>query len=107
MGIFLEEYATDTLPAMHAGIKACRGHADHQCTRKCKYGPRKMASTQDPCMICLEDYDLDNPEEDISRLQCGHQIHTRCLTRWLIRTRFLEEDFDSGLTCPYCRQPAV
>lgn len=41
------------------------------------------------CSICI-----DNEDDDIVRLNCGHKFHRDCITPWLIENQ----------TCPICRR---
>lgn len=107
VGSFLDKLATEALPAMHACTEACNRCTEHSCMKLRNDGSRNMASTQDPCPICLDEYDMYNPKERINRLNCGHQMHTRCLMQWLLRTNEPDADPLSGWSCPYCRQPTI
>ncbi|CAM0874954.1 unnamed protein product [Alopecurus aequalis] len=43
------------------------------------------------CAVCLEDYD-----DEIARLGCGHLFHYRCVRRWIAEGR---------PACPLCSAP--
>ncbi|XP_057948843.1 E3 ubiquitin-protein ligase MBR2-like [Malania oleifera] len=66
------------------------GHMKQKKYRSIKIGP----PTDDPCCICQEEYD---DGEDVGTLDCGHEFHTNCVMRWLLRKN----------TCPICKQTAL
>mmetsp|Transcript_9454 Transcript_9454/g.13026 ORF Transcript_9454/g.13026 Transcript_9454/m.13026 type:complete len:273 (-) Transcript_9454:165-983(-) len=45
------------------------------------------------CCVCLEDFEADNTEQSIVKLQCNHPFHKECVVSWL-------KDHN---TCPVCR----
>lgn len=49
----------------------------------------------DTCPICLSKIDLKEP---ITRLKCGHILHSRCLYKYVNNTR------ETDLRCPSCRK---
>lgn len=48
----------------------------------------------EPCCICQEDYVED---EDLGRLDCGHDFHTACIKQWLVIKNL----------CPICKKTAL
>ncbi|PWN21098.1 hypothetical protein BCV69DRAFT_312360 [Microstroma glucosiphilum] len=46
------------------------------------------------CSICFEKIDWINEEEDVARLDCGHELHAPCLVPWLLTQAF----------CPVCHR---
>lgn len=35
------------------------------------------------CCVCLEDFEADNTEQSIVKLQCSHPFHKDCVVSWL------------------------
>ena len=62
--------------------------------------PTRLATATDAaaCVVCLEAF---APGETLRRLLCGHEFHSSCIDRWLLKT-------DRGVlrkrlaSCPLC-----
>lgn len=37
----------------------------------------------DICVVCQDPMDVEDEEQDVRRLPCGHQFHFKCVARWL------------------------
>ncbi|KAF3438975.1 hypothetical protein FNV43_RR17250 [Rhamnella rubrinervis] len=48
----------------------------------------------EPCCICQDEY-VD--EEDVGKLDCGHNFHFNCIKQWLVRKN----------SCPICKKTAL
>lgn len=48
----------------------------------------------EPCCICQEEY---NNGQDLGTLECGHDFHTECITKWLLHKNL----------CPICKTTAL
>lgn len=60
------------------------------CSSKALVAP--VDTEDDTCSICYHNTDCTIP------LQCGHDIHASCLTKW-----WASADDNQGLRCPMCR----
>ncbi|CAO2814828.1 unnamed protein product [Amaranthus hypochondriacus] len=65
-----------------------RTYIEH-VTRECD-----TLSDADICPICKEEY-VDG--EDIGVVQCGHEFHTECITKWLVTKNKCPICFDNAL----------
>lgn len=66
--------------------------AEKTYVQKISQMAKEILETAPNCMICMEDYEL---EDQIRKLGCGHFYHEACIDEWLRRSKL----------CPYCRQP--
>ncbi|KAK7271216.1 hypothetical protein RJT34_26930 [Clitoria ternatea] len=53
-----------------------------------------MYQTDKKCSICQEEYESD---DEIGRLNCGHNYHFQCIKQWVVHKNF----------CPVCKQEVV
>ncbi|PIA46214.1 hypothetical protein AQUCO_01500023v1 [Aquilegia coerulea] len=53
-----------------------------------------VASEIEPCCVCQEEY-IDG--DDLGRLDCGHDFHSRCIKQWLTHKNL----------CPICKTTAL
>lgn len=60
-----------------------------------KNGNKKFANLYNTtCMICLDDFDLD---DQLFLIACGHSFHLDCAAE------FFTKDCSTTTTCPYCK----
>jgi hypothetical protein len=56
-----------------------------------KYKSSTRSSQEvEPCCVCQEEY---KEEEEIGRLECGHDFHSQCIKEWLKQKNL----------CPICK----
>ncbi len=64
---------------------------------KLPYDWQEVGGEQTKCGICLENFEdaMQDPENKIVKLRCGHMFHRKCVEPWLKKKQ----------TCPLCRTP--
>lgn len=75
----------------HAHRRIQRAESDYAFFPSFLVESESMASSSDPCSVCLEKFEKDNV---MTKLPCFHGFHTPCIETWLKHGNF---------TCPVCR----
>ena len=55
----------------------------------------KVEAQKDSCRICLTEFEPENLDEKINKLNCSHIFHKPCIEQWYSKS--------GNITCPLCR----
>jgi hypothetical protein len=99
--LFRDEDVTDRDVERLMGLSLVLGAASPPCAHKpadkeavlalprakaekgSKEGLAAKLATAEFCVICQDPMDIEDPDDDIRVLPCGHQFHFSCISHWL------------------------
>ncbi|XP_074568226.1 uncharacterized protein LOC141824793 [Curcuma longa] len=98
MRMDIEDMSYEELLALAARIGNVSTGLSKEAVKSCLanrvyHSSQQMEDDEEKCAICLEEY-KDN--DNLGRLECGHDFHVCCISKWLRMKN----------VCPICRAPA-